>query len=146
MNIKGKADINPDYGWKGVLSAVAFAMRATLHTTSQATPSQLVFGRDAITNVNFIANWQYIKDRKQTLIQKNNARENAKRIPHEYRVGDTVMVRQDPTRKHDGDSYKGPFTVSQVKDNGTVLLSRGTPRGGVVVQTWNIRQIYPYKA
>jgi epoxyqueuosine reductase QueG len=46
MNIKGKADINPDYGWKGVLSAVAFAMRATLHTTAQATPSQLVFGLD----------------------------------------------------------------------------------------------------
>ena len=121
-------------------------MRATVHTTTRATPMQLVFGRDAVTNVHFIANWQYIKDRKQTLIQKNNQRENAKRIPYEYKVNDTVMVRQDPARKHDGDAYKGPFTVAQINDNGTVLLSRNTQRGGVVTQTWNLRQLYPYKA
>jgi transposase InsO family protein len=34
--------------WTGVLSAVRFAMRATLHTTMCSTPMQLVYGRDAI--------------------------------------------------------------------------------------------------
>ena len=36
--------------WSGILSACAFAMRATVHTTSRATPSQLVFNRDAMHN------------------------------------------------------------------------------------------------
>ena len=53
-----------------------------------------------------------------------------------------------PRKNAMGITIKVPLaTVTQVKDNGTVLLSRGTLRGGVVVQTWNIHQIYyPYKA
>ena len=34
----------------GLLTAVGFAARATVHTTTGATPSQLVFGRDAMQN------------------------------------------------------------------------------------------------
>ena len=64
--------------WKGILSAVIFAMRSTVHTTMQATPMQLVFGRDAIMNLTFDANWQLIKQRKQAAIQKSNAAENKK--------------------------------------------------------------------
>ena len=50
----------------GVLAACMFAVRATYHTTTQATPSQLVFGRDAILNTKFIANWKHIKARPIT--------------------------------------------------------------------------------
>ena len=48
--------------WKGILSAVGFAMRATVHTTTRATPMQLVFHRDAIHNIRFQADWKYIKE------------------------------------------------------------------------------------
>ena len=34
--------------WDGVLSAAMFALRATVHTTTRFTPTQLVFGRDSI--------------------------------------------------------------------------------------------------
>eukprot|EP00957_Ditylum_brightwellii_P087886 6693141-Ditylum_brightwellii.AAC.1 len=34
--------------WARILSAVRFATRATVHTTMQATPMHLVFGRDSI--------------------------------------------------------------------------------------------------
>ena len=37
--------------WKGILSAVAFAIRSTIHTTTQSTPAQLVFGRDMMMNI-----------------------------------------------------------------------------------------------
>jgi hypothetical protein len=40
--LKGKRDL-PNGTWEGLLSAVGFAMRATTHTTTQATPAQLVF-------------------------------------------------------------------------------------------------------
>ena len=43
--------LDEDDPWKGVLSAAAFAIRPTYHTTSQKTPGQLVFGRDMIFDV-----------------------------------------------------------------------------------------------
>jgi hypothetical protein len=59
------ADDLPNGSWDGILSAVGFAMQSTVHTTTQATPAQLVFARNAMHNVQFEANWQYIKERKQ---------------------------------------------------------------------------------
>ena len=73
-----KTELELEDPWKGILSAVIFAMRSTVHTTTQVTPMQLVFGRDAIMNLTFDANWQLIKQRKQAAIQKNNASENKK--------------------------------------------------------------------
>ena len=64
--------------WKGILSVTAFAVRSTFHTTLQSTPGQLVFGRDMIFNIQHIANWEYIKQRKQKIINLNNKRENSK--------------------------------------------------------------------
>ena len=142
--ITKKSDL-PDGKWDGILSAVCFAMRSTVHTTNRATPSQLVFGRDAMLNVNFEADWQYIKERKQRLIVQNNKRENSSRIPHTYHIGDQVMVLNKHGRKYSGEpQYEGPQTVSQVYDNGTVKLTRAT-LGGAVSQTWNIRNIKPYR-
>ena len=64
--------------WKGILSATAFAVRSTYHTTFKKTPGQLVFGRDMIFNIRHVANWEYIRQNKQELIDKNNKAENAK--------------------------------------------------------------------
>ena len=88
---------NPDPGerpFEGIVAAVGFAMRATVHTTLQATPAQLVFGRDQILPVTFKADWQYIKQRKQRLIEQNNARENKKRKHYECAEGDQVVIAQ----------------------------------------------------
>jgi hypothetical protein len=130
--------------WKGVLSAVRFAMRATLHTTMRATPMQLVYGRDAIHNIRFEADWQYIKARRQQVIRRNNERENAQRTPHTYQPGQRVMISQHQNRKYGTPKYKGPYTVDSVNDNGTLRLS--VPKGnGTVYETWNIRNIHPYR-
>ena len=73
--------------WKGILSAVAFAVRSTISTTTQSSPAQLVFGRDMMLNITHKANWEFIRTRKQNLINKNNKKENSKRIPYTYSVG-----------------------------------------------------------
>ena len=57
-----------DESWSGILAAVMAAMRSTYSTTTQAMPMQLVFGRDAIINTKFIADWDYIRQRKQNII------------------------------------------------------------------------------
>ncbi len=144
--IQSLDDLDERLKWEGILSAVGFAMRATVHTTTNATPTQLVFNRDAMHNVGFQADWKYIKERKQKLILQNNKKENKSRIPYKYKVGDRVMILQDPNRKHGADRYKGPYTVVQVfSDNGTAKLEYLTPRGGAVSETWNIRNLFPYK-
>ena len=146
LEIRDKTDLpDPDYPWTGILSAVRRAMTATVHTTTRATPTQLVFGRDAFLNVSFNADWAYIKERKQKLIIQNNKRENSRRKPHTYNIGDKVMVSEDPSRKHGADRYSGPYTVSRVNDNGTLTLSKVTQRGAVT-QTWNLRNVFPYMA
>ena len=141
--IKGESDLDQDFRWNGILSAVRQAVTSTVHTTSRATSTQLVFGRNALLNISFQADWQYIKDRKQKLIIQNNKKENAKRIPHEYGVGARVMIKQDPNRKHSSDRYTGPFAVVQVNNNGTVKLSKVAPSGGAVIETWNVRNLDP---
>ena len=141
-DVRGIDDLDPHFGWTGVLSAVRQAVRSLVHTTTRATPTQLVFGRDALLNISFQADWNYIKERKQHRILQNNKRENATRIPHTYQVGDQVMVKQDPHRKLEGARFDGPYTVTKVNDNGTVQLSKAT-NGGAVLTTWNIRNVKP---
>ena len=105
MQIRDKNDLDAQYGWQGVLAAIRQAMRSAVHTATRATPTQLAFERDAILNVSFEADWQYIKERKQKLMVQNNKRENATRIPHEYHVGDHVMVKCHSNRKHGSDLF-----------------------------------------
>ena len=80
--------------WKGILSATAFAIRTTYHTTLKKSPGQLVFGRDMILNVKHIANWEVIRAQKQRLINQNNQRENSKYIPYTYTVGQQVILKR----------------------------------------------------
>jgi len=115
-----KTEVDEEDPWSGILAATMFATRATYHTTMQATPSQLVFGRDAILNTKFDANWKYICDRKQQLIQLNNRRENAKRTPHVYQVGDKALYKTNKLDKFSTDAYEGPYNIVQVNTNGTV--------------------------
>jgi hypothetical protein len=89
--------------YTGLLTAVAFATRATVHTTLNATPCQLVFGRDAFLRMEFQADWNAIRARKQARINENNMRENRKRIPHTYNVGDRILIKNDPNRKFGSD-------------------------------------------
>ena len=50
--------------FKGILSAVMFGVRSTMHAMLQATPTQLVFGRDAILKIKFEADWNLLKQNK----------------------------------------------------------------------------------
>jgi len=132
--------LDEDDPWKGILSATAFAIRSTFHTSLQSTPGQLVFGRDMIFNIQYIANWEYIKQRKQKIINLNNQRENSKRVQHVYKVGDKVLLNRGTENKYES-PYQGPFDITQVNDNGTVRLKVNS-----VEDTYNIRRIIPFHA
>jgi hypothetical protein len=72
FQLQDKPYYDPDDPWGGILVAVAFALRSTYHTTLQAMPGQLIFGRDMVLNVQHLIDWTAIKARKQQIIHKNN--------------------------------------------------------------------------
>jgi hypothetical protein len=108
------------------ISAAAWAIRSTIHTTLQATPGQLVFGRDMLLNIPFKADWAAIRKRKQDLIGKGVVRANRSRVPHQYRVGDAVLYHTPGKIPKMQQPRTGPHTVTQVYSNGTIRIRRGS--------------------
>jgi len=121
------------------LTATAYAIRSTFHTTLQATPGQLVFGRDMILPIKFKANWAAIALRKQARINQSNKKENSKRIPHEYNIGDKVLLEKPGKVRKMSAQRTGPYNVVHVSTNGTVRIQKGA-----VIQRVNIRRLTPY--
>jgi hypothetical protein len=145
-NIVNNPELDLDDPFTGILSACAFAMQTTVHTTNHATPSQLVFWQDAIPhNTVYKDDWQYIADRKHHRIIQNNRKENNTRRHHIYQIENNLVITENPDQKHGNLMHKSPQTVEMVYDNGTIKLKQDTPRGGAVYQTWNIRNLTPYK-
>ena len=57
MLFKGKDMVFDDENsWDGILASTIFALRATVNTTTQHTPAQLVLGQDSILNTRREAN------------------------------------------------------------------------------------------
>ena len=130
--------LDQDDPWKGILSATAFVVRSTYHTTLKKTPGQLVSGRDMIFNIKHVANWEYIRHNKQKMIEKNNKAESAKRVAHSYKEGDLVLLLRGTENKYEA-PYQGPYKITKVNDNGTVCL-----KIGAVEKMINLRRLTPY--
>ena len=124
--------------WSEFLSSAAFAIRATFHTTLQATPAQLVFGRDMILPLSYKADWDRIRHNKQQEVNRNNARENRGRVEHQYHIGDKVYLTRPGIQRKLSSPRDGPYEITQVHDNGTVHIQRGS-----VNERVNIRRITP---
>ncbi|MGH7954408.1 MAG: hypothetical protein ACREOZ_00450, partial [Gloeomargaritales cyanobacterium] len=141
FNLEGQL-IDDNNTVQSFLSSAAWAIRSTYHTTLDATPGQLVFGRDMIFNITHVANWERIRQRKQTLINKSNTRENAKRIQHNYSIGDKVTIENMQTQRKLQTPRQGPYVITQVNANGTVVVQRSR----AVTETINIRRLNPFLA
>jgi len=127
--------------WSPFLSSAAWAIRSTVHTTLEASPGQLVYGRDMLLPVQFKADWARIRQRKQESITRSNERENQKRIPHRYSVGDKVLIDKPGIKRKMSRPRAGPFLVTAVYTNGTVRVQRGA-----VSERLNVRRLTPYAA
>jgi hypothetical protein len=54
-------EMDDKYPWGPFLSSAAYAIRSTFHTTLKATPGQLVFVRDMVLPIQFMADWGAIE-------------------------------------------------------------------------------------
>jgi hypothetical protein len=130
-----------DDPWTQILSQCAWAIRSTVHLVLDATPAQLVFGRDMLFDLSFTADWQGIKNRRQQSIDSSNLRENSRRIAHQYRVGDQVLLDRNLLQRKLLPKRDGPFTIQQIYTNGVVKISKG-----VTTEKVSIRRIVPYNS
>jgi hypothetical protein len=125
--------------WDELLSSSAFAIRASYHSTLQASPAQLVFGRDMILPITFKIDWDALQRNKQEEANKNNARENKGRVEHEYHPGDKAYIQKERDIRKLSAPREGPFTITAVYNNGTVDLKQGA-----VTERVNIRRLTPH--
>jgi hypothetical protein len=128
-----------------------WAINTTFHTTVKASPAQLAFSRDMILPTSFAANlyatnWYAINSRKQAQSQSAADAKNRKRIPHEFRIHDKVLIRRDIGNPYLGKLAKptqGPFKIIDVQQlpiNGTILIQRSPTS----VERVNIRRLLPF--
>ena len=125
--------------FKGMLTLVGYAIRSTYHTTLEASPAQLVFGRDMIFPLKFRADWAAIQQKRQKEIDRNNARENKSRIDHTYKPGDLVSLTNPRKVRKVNKPRNGPYKVTKVFTNGTIRIQQGR-----VSERVNIRCVHPY--
>ena len=140
FKIYDREDLEEQDPWSRILSTIMFGVRATYHTTLDATPTQLVFGRDTILPIQHQPDWDLIQNNKKKKIDLNNMRENKSRIPHEYKVGDMILISRNKRSKHGEREKNGPYPIVQVNNNGTVRYDKGTYSDII-----NIRQCEPYQ-
>jgi hypothetical protein len=122
-NLEEQEDNQFDY----FLHSTAWVIRSTYHTTLQATPCQLVFGRDMTHNIAFRANWDRIQKakRKQNIINKSNQKENKSRNPYEYKVEDQVLLETPGILRKLSTPRTGSYPVTNVYKNGKIRIQIG---------------------
>jgi hypothetical protein len=68
----------------------AWAIRSTYHTVLKASPGAAIFGRDMLFDIPFVADWKQFGDYRQHQTDRNNKRENNKRVDYDYKVSDKI--------------------------------------------------------
>ena len=127
--------------FRSILSSIAWAVRASYNSATDATPAQLVFGRDMLINIKALVNWKELTKRKQKSIDKANLRENHNRVDYDYKINQLVYVVKDGIHRKLDSPKMGPYKVTEVHSNGTVNIQRGA-----VNERINIRRIEPHFA
>ena len=103
-------------------------------------PGSVAFSRDVMLDIPLHADVLAIQENRQCLVGKRLLRENAKRIAHDYVVGDLVWKKRylglsDKLQE----TVDGPHPIKRVWTNGTVSI-RLSPN---LVECINIRRIRP---
>jgi hypothetical protein len=123
-----------------LLSSAAYAMHSKFHTTLKETPGQLVFGRDMVPPITFMADWVEIGPQRQKEMGRKNRRENASRISHDYKVGDKILLKKPGKHLRKLEAPRaGPHTVTAMYTNRTLRIQSGR-----VNERVDIRRLFPY--
>ncbi len=122
------------------LDNAAWAIRSKYHTVLKASPVAAIFGRDMLFDIPFVADWHKIGERRQSLTNRGNQRENVKRIDYDYKVRDKVLVINGGILHKAESAYgKELWTITTVHMNGTIRIQRRTK-----IELLSIRRVEPF--
>ena len=100
-----------------MLGSTIFALRAMVHTTTQYTQAQVVFGGDSISNQRQDEYWQAVRKKNRFPINECNKCKNRN---SKYEQGDKVLLKNAWKTKFNQDFYLDPYVIASVRNNGTV--------------------------
>ena len=120
-----------------------FSCRCAANTSLQGlAPGSVVFGRDMHMNIPVVSDLLSIGRARQNQTDQRVFRENARRVPYDYAVGNMVYVKHvfKPADKIK-EIWKGPFPILRVHTNNTVTVQRGQ-----IHERMSIRRIKPSRS
>ena len=102
-------------------------------------PGSIAFGRDMFLDIPLRADVLTLQEHRQGLVDKRLLRANARRVSHDYAVGDLVFKRNylgfsDKLTA----TYSGPYAVSGVHTNGTVTIQL-SPNVSERINIWHVK-------
>ena len=123
-----------------ILAEIAWGVRSTVSTVTDASPGQIVFSRDMIFDRPFTTPFEELKQKRQQTSDHNVHQENKKRIKHGYKPGDQVMLDRGVQQRKLLPKRDGPYNVVRVYNSmSTIKIHKG-----VAVQNVSIQQCKPY--
>ena len=123
------------------LQNAAYACRACVHTTLGQSPGAIVFQRDMLLNIPLVADLQMMQQHRQAVVDRNLLAANARRVDHDWRIGDQVYLVADDGAKL-APKLTGPYDIVLVHANGNCTIRRAP----TVLERVNIRRLCPYLA
>ena len=123
------------------LTDAAYAIRSTYLAAQEAAPAQLALGRGMALPAGYEADWDEITKRKQKRINDNNVRENKKRIEHEHKRGDMILLTKPGMKLRKASRPRdGPCRVAKASASGA-LKAQLRPRAAGAA---SLRRVYPF--
>lgn len=122
------------------LATAAYAARTALHSALGLSPGALVFNRDMLLDIQVVADWEALQQKRRHIVKRNLEAANRSRvIHHDYQVGDKILKLVYKPNKLEPQA-EGPYSIVRVHINGNVTFQK-TP---LTTERINIRRIKPY--
>ena len=124
------------------LATASYALRTTVHNTLGYSPGSIVFNRDMVLDVPYIADLHLLRYKRQQRIDHNLRTANNRRYNFDYVVGGRVLEVVSSKSKNGKlrKRTKGPYSILQVHSNGTLTIRRN----GNLIDRVNIRRLRPF--
>ena len=125
------------------IAQAVHAVRCVAHGSLQnASPGAVAFHRDMFLDLPFIIDLLSLQQTRQQQIDLRLLKTNQRRRPHDWQVGEQVLVRNQigPGDKLKP-TYRGPFPIIRVHANGNVTIRQPNQ----VQERINIRRLKPFR-
>ena len=108
--------------WGETLACIAREIRAFYQRTIMTTSGQYIFGRYMLFNLASVLDWRVVTTAKQRQVDIGNVRENARRVTHNYAIGNKVYVEITGIYQQLDYKKKVQYIITEVFTNGTVRV------------------------